>query len=344
LLYANQSFVNPRATFFVDTKLGEQFYSLVQARLDRGFDAADDSFDARMDEYLLRWTPAGDRRLNVQFGKFATVVGTWVQRHDTWQNPLITAPLPYENLTTVSYTDVPSSPSDFLARRKHPDDKDSYLPIIWGPAYTTGWALFGTIGKADYAVEIKNTANSSHPSEWTVSDTWWKYPTVSGRFGFRPAVGWNSGFSFSAGPYLNYDAEDNLPAGKTLSDYNQVTLGYDLSYERGHWQFWSEVFASRYEVPNVGNADTLAYYIEAKYKITTALYAAARWNQQFYGKVPDGTGGEQTWDNDMLRVDLALGYRFSRHLQTKLQYSFGHRDGDLQQGEQLVAAQVTLRF
>src|SRR5437764_10584437 len=94
LLYANQSFINPRATFFVDTKLGEQFYSLVQARLDRGFDAGDGAFDARMDEYLLRWTPGADGRLNLQFGKFATVVGSWVQRHDTWQNPLITAPLP----------------------------------------------------------------------------------------------------------------------------------------------------------------------------------------------------------------------------------------------------------
>jgi hypothetical protein len=282
--------------------------------------------------------------LNLQLGKFATVVGTWVQRHDTWQNPLITAPSPYENMTTVSSTEVPSSPSDFLARRKSPDDKDNYIPIIWGPAYTTGWALFGSIGKADYAVEIKNTADSSHPSEWTVSDTWWNYPTVGGRFGFRPAVGWNSGFSFSAGPYLYQGAAGDLPAGKTLSDYDQVTLGYDLSYAWGHWQLWSEVFASRYDVPNVGNADTLAYYIEAKYKITTSLYAAARWNQQFYGKVPDGMGGEETWDNDMLRVDLALGYRFNRHLQTKLQYSFGHRDGGLQQGEQLVAAQVTLKF
>src|SRR5438477_10333384 len=41
LLYADQSFINPRADFFVDTKLGEQFYSLFQARLDRGFDVAD---------------------------------------------------------------------------------------------------------------------------------------------------------------------------------------------------------------------------------------------------------------------------------------------------------------
>jgi hypothetical protein len=138
--------------------------------------------------------------------------------------------------------------------------------------------------------------------------------------------------------------ENELPAGKTISDYNQITLGYDLAYAWGHWQLWGEVFLSRFEVPNVGNADTLAYYIEAKYKLTPNLYAAARWNQQFYGTISDGAGGQAPWDNDMLRIDLALGYRFSRHLQGKIQYSFGHREGDLQQGEQLVAAQLTLKF
>jgi hypothetical protein len=344
LLYADQSFINPRASFFVDTKLGEQFYSLVQARLDRGFDAGTEPFDARMDEYLLRWTPGGDSRFNAQFGKFATVVGSWVQRHDSWQNPLITAPLPYENLTTVSATDVPASPSAFLARRKNSDDKDSWLPIIWGPAYTTGWALFGSVGKADYGFELKNTAISSHPAEWEPGDTLWQYPTVSGRVGFRPNEAWNSGVSFSVGPYFYYEAEDQLPPGKSLADYDQITLAYDLGYAWGRWQFWSEVFVSRFEVPNVGDADTLAYYLEAKYKITTSLFAAARWNQQFFGTVSDGAGGEQPWDNDMLRLDLALGYRFTRHLQTKIQYSFGHREGELQQGEQLVAAQVTLKF
>jgi len=60
--------------------------------------------------------------------------------------------------------------------------------------------------------------------------------------------------------------------------------------------------------------------------------------------VPNGLGGMEAWDNDMIDVDVALGYRFTRHLQAKLQYSYGHRQGSLQQGEQLVAAQVTLNF
>jgi len=344
LLYENESFVNYRLTFFLDAQLGSHFYVFVQARLDRGFNPGETDFEARADEYLLRWTPWDDDRLNLQFGKFATVVGSWVQRHDSWQNPLITAPLPYENLTPVSYEDIPTSPADFLARRNVPDMKDSWVPIIWGPVYTTGWSVFGTIGKFDYAFDLKNAAISSNPNEWELNSSFWRYPTVSGRLGFRPTPAWNHGVSFSVGPYLSTEASDGLPPGKTISDYYQFTFDYDVSYAIQRWQLWGEVFLSRFEVPNVGDADLISYYLEAKYKITSGLYAAARWNQELFGKVNNGVGGEETWGNDMYRIDLALGYRFTRHLQGKLQYSFGHRNASLQQGEQLVAAQVTLKF
>ena len=344
LLFEDESFFNYRFTFFTEAQFGTHFYAFAQARLDRGFDPGQMDFDARMDEYLLRWTPWDDRRLNFEFGKFATVVGSWVQRHDSWQNPLITAPLPYENLTTVSYDDVPTSPADFLARKSEPDVKDSWVPVIWGPAYTTGWSIFGSLGKFDYALDLKNAAISSHPDSWQLNSSLWRYPTVSGRLGFRPGPDWNHGISFSVGPYLSTEAAQDLPTGKTISDYNQFTLDYDVSYSLKRWQLWAEVFLSRFEVPNVGNADLMAYYLELKYKITSGLYAAARWNQQLFGNVENGNGGQEAWDNDMYRIDVALGYRFTRHLQSKLQYSFGHRNGSLQQGEQLVAAQVTVKF
>jgi hypothetical protein len=344
LLFEDESFFNPRLSLFLDTRLGSHFYVFVQARFDHGFDPGEEDFDARADEYLLRWTPWNDSRLNLQFGKFATVVGSWVQRHDSWQNPLITAPLPYENLTPVSDDDIPASPADFLARRHIPDVKDSWLPAIWGPAYTTGWSVFGTIGKFDYAFDLKNAAISSHPYAWELNSSLWRYPTISGRVGFRPAPDWNHGASFSVGPYLSPEASDALPSGKSISDYNQFTLGYDVSYAWRRLQLWGEAFLTRFEVPNVGNADLFGYYLEAKYKINSALYAAVRWNQELFGTVSDGRGGEETWGNDMYRIDLALGYRFTRHLQSKLQYSFGHRNAALQQGEQLVAAQVTVKF
>ena len=344
LLFEDESFFNPRLTFFLDSRLGPHFYAFAQARLDRGFNPGEEDFDARLDEYLLRWTPWNDSRFNLQFGKFATVVGSWVQRHDSWQNPLITAPLPYENLMPISDDDIPGSPAEFLARRHVPDVKDSWLPIIWGPAYTTGGSVFGSTGKFDYSLDLKNAAISSHPYSWTLNDSLWRYPTFSGRLGFRPGPAWNHGVSFSLGPYLSPDASAALPAGKTISDFNQYTLGYDVSFAMRRWQWWAELFLSRFEVPNVGNADVLGYYLEAKYKITAQLFAAARWNQELFGTVQDGLGGQQPWGNDMFRIDAALGYRFTRHLQLKIQYSFGHRDASLQQGEQLVAAQATVRF
>jgi len=344
LLYEDESFFNPRLSLFLDTRLGPHFYSFVQARLDRGFDPGEKDFEARLDEYLLRWTPWLDGRLNLQFGKSATVVGSWVQRHDSWQNPLITAPLPYENLTTVSYEDPPASPQDFLARRSLPDNKDEWVPVIWGPVYATGGSVFGSLGKFDYAFEFKNVAISSSPDRWGLGDSLWKYPTVNGRLGFRPTAAWNHGISFSVGPYQSSEAADELPQGKSIRNYNQITLDYDVSYAWRRWQWWAEVFLNRFDVPNVGNADSVAYYLEAKYKITSGLYAAARWNQELFANVNNGLGGQEAWDNDMFRIDLALGYRFTRHLQTKLQYSFGHRSGSVQQGEQLVAAQVTVKF
>jgi hypothetical protein len=164
------------------------------------------------------------------------------------------------------------------------------------------------------------------PYSWELSDSLWRYPTVSGHLGFRPASAWNHGVSFSVGPYLAPEPSGALPPGKSISDYNRVTLGYDVSYAWQRWQWWGEVFLTRFEVPNVGNADVAAYYIEAKYKINSGLFAAARWNQEFFGTVNNGTGGQETWGHDMYRIDLALGYRFTRHLQSKLQYSFGHRN------------------
>lgn len=344
LLFEDESFFNPRLTLFLDTRLGPHFYSFIRARLDRGFDPGETTFEARADEYLLRWTPWENGQLNAQFGKFATVVGSWVQRHDSWDNPLITPPLPYDTLTIVTDDHPPASPAAFLARRRFPDNKQDWLPQLWGPVYATGWGVFGTLGKFDYALDLKNAALSSHPYAWPLNDSLWRYPSVSGRLGFRPATAWNQGLSFSFGPYLSPDAVPDLPPGSSLGDFNQFTLGYDLSYAQHRWQAWAEVFLTRFEVPNVGNADLASYYLELKYKITAGLYAAARWNQQLFGSINDGSGGQQTWGNDMVRVDLALGYRFTRHLQSKLQYSYGHRDASLQQGEQLVAAQVTLRF
>jgi hypothetical protein len=340
----DKALFNPRVSIFLDAQLATHFYFFGQARLDRGFDPSDRGAQIRLDEYFLRYTPLNDSRINFQAGKFATAIGSWVPRDDSWQNPFINAPLPYENLTSISDSEAPSSKRAFAASRFETDEQYERIPVIWGPNYTAGAAVLGTVERFDYAFEIKNAAISSRPSVWQPNETDWSNPSFSGRVGFRPNESWNFGVSGSIGPYMTPEARETLPIGKNIDNYNQYLLGQDASYAWRHLQLWAEVFESRFEVPTVGKADALSYYIEAKYKVTTQLFAAARWNQQLFGTVPAGGGSQQSWGNDIWRVDGALGYRFTDYLQIKIQYSFSHQDAPLQQGEQLVAGQLTIKF
>src|SRR5947209_15196304 len=128
---------NPRLTLFLDAQLGSQIYFFAQSRVDRGFDPTDHGADIRLDEYALRITPWQDGRFSLQVGKFATVVGNWVPRHLSWDNPFINAPLVYENITAISDKAAPASPQDFV-RSFEATAKYEFNPVIWGPNYASG--------------------------------------------------------------------------------------------------------------------------------------------------------------------------------------------------------------
>jgi len=345
LIDTNHDFIfNPRLTFNLDVQIGPKLYFFGEARFDRGLDPADTHMRGRLDQYALRFTPWDDGRFNVQIGKFATVIGNYAGRSDSWSNPFITAPLPYENRTAMYDTEGPESAADFHSYRFEIDERYEENPIIWGPAYGTGISISGALGKFDYAVEMKNAPVSSPPEYWDACKLGWEHPVFNARVGVRPDEAWNIGFSSSVGPYLVPEAADTLPPGRGIGDYRAILLGQDVSYAWHHWQLWAEFFETRFEVPYVGNADTFAYYIEAKYKFTPQLFGALRWNQQVYSSVPDGSGGTSPWGNDIWRIDAAITYRFTPHIQGKLQYSFLHQDFPFYENQHLVALQVTVRF
>jgi hypothetical protein len=346
---------NPRLTLYLDGQIGPYVYVFAQARVDRGFDPSDHDGQIRADEYAIRVTPWEDGRFSIQLGKFGTVVGNWARRYDSWENPFVTAPLAYENLTPLWDSYAPDSPRTLLdwghlTRESGTSaaavyaDKYLRIPMIWGPSYSTGIAVSGKIGAFEYAAEMKNAPLSSRPEAWNPADDGFEHPTFSTRFGIRPDPAWNLGFSASAGPYLLPEAGDELPPGHGLNDYRELLLGQDLSFAWHHWQFWAEFYEARFQVPNVGNADMFSYYLEAKYKFTPQLFGALRWNQEVFGTISDGAGGTATWGRDIWRIDAAVGYRFTARTQLKLQYSFQHEDSDPRGFGYTLAAQFTIRF
>lgn len=344
LIFRDHDFVQHRISVSAEGTLVPWLYGFMQAKFDRGVDPGFEQSDGRLEEYFLRWSPLGNEKLNLQVGKFAMVLGNWVNRHDSWSSPFITPPLVYENFTPVPDGAAPASEQAYLNTLTRNDNKRRTLPVIWGPSYATGAAVLGTLGDVDYAFEIKNASISSRPSIWRASQQQWTDPTVTGRLGWRPSAAWNFGVSGSLGSYLRRSARGTLPPGKDISDYLQVTAGQDFSFAHKKLQLWAEYYWSQFEIPFVGQANSFSYYLEGKYKLNDVFFLGSRWNQQFFGDVEDGSGGKKTWSRDIFRIDTSLGCRFSRSLQGKVQYSFNHRKGDKQQGENLLTAQLTLKI
>ncbi|MGH7983912.1 MAG: hypothetical protein ACREFF_12310 [Candidatus Udaeobacter sp.] len=334
---------NPRLTLFLDAQLGSQIYFFAQTRIDRGFDPSDHGANIRLDEYALRITPWQDGRFTLQAGKFATVVGNWVPRHLSWDNPFINAPLIYENVTAIRDQYAPFSRADFVYGPSY-IQKYAFNPVIWGPSYANGFSISGKLGQFDYALEMKNASLSSRPESWLVTENGFENPTFSSRVGFRPNEAWNFGFSASEGPYFRRDAEPTLPPGRDVNDYHEFVLGQDASFAWHHLQVWAEFYEARFQVPHVGDADTFAYYIEAKYKFTPQFFGAVRWNQQLFDMVNDGEGHNVQWSPNLGRIDIAATYRFTPHVQLKLQYDFQHETTGEGEDNHLFAAQFTIRF
>lgn len=341
ILTTSDALFNPRLSLFVDAQLGPAVYVFTQTRVDRGFDPSDHGAQIRLDEYAVRVTPWEDGRFTLQAGQFSTVIGNWIPRHLSWDNPFVNSPLPYENIVAI---EDKSAPYYAYLEIGTPAEKYEYNPVIWGPSYATGVSVAGRIGKFDYAAEVKNAALSSRPASWPITRMDFDHPTYSGRLGFRPNEMWTFGFSASDGAYFRPEAMHTLPFGRDIGDYHERVLGQDIGFAWHHWQLWAEFFEARFEIPGFTDADTFAYYVEAKYKFTPQLFGAVRWNQQFFGDVTNSYGGTAPWGHDLWRADIAAGYRFTAHTQLKVQYSFQRDNYGLRDVTHMFAAQFTVRF
>src|SRR6476659_7832125 len=138
ILTTSDALFNPRLSLFVDAQLGGAVYVFTQTRVDRGFDPSDHGAQLRLDEYAVRVTPWQDGRFNLQAGQFSTVVGTWVGRHLSWDNPFINAPLPYENPLAIEDKFAPYYRYLTVGNGAN---KYEYNPVIWGPSYATGVSI-----------------------------------------------------------------------------------------------------------------------------------------------------------------------------------------------------------
>jgi hypothetical protein len=342
ILDPDGAFVQPRLALFIDAGIGARTQLHAQLTADRGLDPGyRANGQLRLDEYFLQVQAWDDVRGQVRFGKFSTAFGGWVGRHRSVDNPLISAPLPYEDMITVTDVVLPASVDTFVNRRNTPEVKPNWLPVVWGPSYATGVSVSGALGDVDVTVEAKNASLSSRPAVWDAIDTGWHGgPVWTGRIGWRVTPGLMLGLSHSRGPYLRARV-DPLPTGRDLDDYEQITTGLDLAWEHRRWQVWSEVMASRFEVPRVGAVDMVSAFVEVRYKFAPLWWVAGRWNRSLFEAPP---GRTESADHNLTRLDIGLGVRLTENLLFKVEYGHGEQAGPDVMGQDVLALQMVFRL
>lgn len=346
------SYLDPRATFFIDASAYDHLYFHATARIDQGFDPLnEENFELRLDEYFLRYTPFESNSLRIQVGKFATVFGSWVGQHDQFDTPFISPPLPYSQIVGLNIRNPAGLSAQAIANRAngiapgvYETPKSLWASTIWGPSYGSGISLSGQSAHLDYAFEMKNIPLSEHAADWDNGFDRLAHPTFSGRLGYRPNASLAFGFSASHGPYLAPDSESLLPAGTEISDLPYTTLGADLRWSGGPFIFTGEIIASEYETLEDLALRSLSYYGEFRWKMNPSLFLAARWGQSFHNEIDAPNGESVRWSPDLWRLGASVGWRATPDLLIKSEYSFTSIDESGTDGQHLLGLNATWRF
>lgn len=276
--------------------------------------------DMRTDELYLN--VSADPWWNLRVGQFTPLLTPLLSRQSSWSSGLINTPLAYEGTTSLADVNFPSSEESFLRWRNFISPL-SWIPAIWAPLYTRGIEASGGNEKWSYLATVLNSSLSSRGDWW--NDNVFDHPTFAGRLGYTPNAAWEFGALASRGTYLHYTHESfstgerELPVGSDFDDFQQTILGLDASFAVGDWELWSEAFWVDYDVPNVAdNAAYLSYFLEVRYSMTPKTWLSFRWSEELFHKM-DTSDGRQKWMYDRNRLDMGIGFRFSRHAQIKAQ-------------------------
>jgi hypothetical protein len=302
--------------------------------------------------WYMRVSPLENDVLDIQAGRIPPVFGTYARRSYPQDNPLIGDPLGYQYLTSARPDAVPANANQLLAMRGHG----------WLVRYPVGSAAAEpgvpvvAAGRWDTGVEVRvGTPRLEGAVAYTVGTL--SYPLVrddnhgrqlAGRVVWRPVPAFAIGASAAQGAFISHDV---LTAGADIPDerYDQRAVGIDGEASWGRWLLRGEIVTNSWRLPPLDQpriTDPLGAvtgYLEAKIRMGPRLYVAARGDQLRFSTI-QGTAGAATWDANVARVEVGVGYRLRRGLLVKASMMNNWRDGGRIRQSRLAAAQALFWF
>jgi len=302
--------------------------------------------------WFARLTPFDSGLVDIQAGRIPPVFGTYARRSYPQDNPLIGDPLGYQYLTSLRPDAVPAT-ADHLLRMRGRGWRASYpvgnptpgpgVPMIAASQRDTGIQI--RLGRPTLEGALAVTVGSL--SKPLVRDDNGG-GQVAGRLTWRPFPAFALGVSAARGAFVS----DRVRAARPdVADrpYNQQAVGVDVEASWGRWLLRGEFVDGSWRLPLLdepripGPLDSRAWYLEAKVRLRPGLYVAARGDRMTFAAIR-GSAGVNTWDADVSRVELGVGYTVWRGLIMKASVMDNWRDGGGVRRSRLASVQALLWF
>lgn len=302
--------------------------------------------------WFARLTPFDNGLVDIQAGRIPPVFGTYARRSYPQDNPLIGDPLGYQYLTSLREDAVPAT-ADNLLRMRGRGWRASYpvgdptpragVPMIAASQRDTGIQV--RLGRPTLEGTLALTRGSlSNP---LVKDDNGG-GQVAGRVSWRPIPAFAVGVSAARGAFVS-DVVRAARPGIQDRNYGQQAVGVDAETSWGRWLLRGELVASSWRLPAldepqiVDPLDSRAWYLEAKVRLCPGLYIAARGDRMTFSSLR-GSAGVNTWDANVSRVELGVGYTVWRGLIMKASVMDNWRDGGSIRRSRLASVQALLWF
>lgn len=302
--------------------------------------------------WYIRVSPFQSGLVDIQAGRIPPVFGTYARRSYPQDNPLIGDPQSYQYLTSLRPDAVPATADDLLQMRgrgwlvRYPVGEtyaDNGVPLIAAGRWATGIEI--RIGRPTLEAAVAYTVGSlSYPLVRSDSGE----GQVAGRLVWRPAAALTLGASAARGRFISDAVMQDFPDAPTGTG-DQAAIGLDGETSWGRWLFRGEVVASSWKLPVLDEpriedpVRALAGYLEAKIRLRPRLYMAVRGDEMRFSTVR-GSAGPQTWDANVSRVEVGIGYTIRRGLLVKASVLNNWRDGGNVHRNSLAAVQALFWF
>ncbi len=308
-----------------------------------------------------------DNALSISAGKILTPFGAFTRRQLSPDNPLPGNPMFYYYRTNVSAASGYLDSSGVLLAQSLYGGR---LSTIYSGGYYVGVEIFGSFADdlLQYDVAVMNAPLSSQNSGLNLD----KQLSYQGRIGIHPAIWGTFGVSYSTGSYLERGTVNSfLDSTGGTERFKQETVGFDVNLNYLFYELNAEYIINRFSAPYIVydftvtppyrsglsgtdelrlSGDELLIDVKIDAPFSPGLYLAGRFNTSVFGKIKDPSsnsttfGKEVSWDRDVQRYAIALGYKPARGILIKIGYEWTKVDVSPRPDLDVFATQLSVSF